>query len=444
MPTDLDLAPALAALDYQPRTRVVFGVNSIERVGELAKSLDARRVLLVTDRGIVAAGHAGRVRALLVAAGMQVTCFEQVQENPTTRCVERCVAVARGATIDTIVGLGGGSSMDTAKGCNFILTNGGQMKDYWGIGRAPRPMLPLLAIPTTGGTGSECQSFALIADEQTHQKMACGDPKAAARIALLDPALTLSQPARVTACSGIDALAHALETLVTKVRTPLSLIFSREAFRLLIAGLPRVLASPTDLEARGWMLLGAAWAGTAIENSMLGAAHSAANPLTAHFGVVHGHAVGLMLPHVVRFNAREPVVARAYADLAYAAHLPMNFDSPMSCPGFPLSPSEGERAGVRGPRLARGSGAQSASTGRSVLSLPAEAPEAAAEHLAQRVESLLELAGLPRTLDHCGAKPEDIPRLADEAARQWTAQFNPRPVAASDFQHLYTAALKPA
>ena len=147
--------------------------------------------------------------------------------------------------------------------------------------------------------------------------MACGDPKAAARIALLDPALTVSQPVRVTACSGIDALAHALETLVTKPRTPLSLIFSREAFRLIVAALPRVLASPTDIEARGWMLLGAAWAGTAIENSMLGAAHSAANPLTAHFGVAHGQAVGMMLPHVVRFNAREPAASRAYAEVAW-------------------------------------------------------------------------------------------------------------------------------
>ena len=350
MPPDLnpDFAAALAAFDYQPRTRVVFGVNSIERVGELAKTLAAKRVLLVTDRGIVAAGHAGRVRALLVAAGMHVTCFEQVQENPTTRCVERCVEVARGAAIDTIVGLGGGSSMDTAKGCNFILTNGGQMKDYWGVGRATRPMLPLLAIPTTGGTGSECQSFALITDEQTHQKMACGDPKAAARIALLDPALTVSQPARVTACSGIDALAHALETLVTKPRTPLSLIFSREAFRLIIAGLPRVLASPTDLEARGWMLLGAAWAGTAIENSMLGAAHAAANPLTAHFGVVHGQAVGMMLPHVVRFNAREPAAARAYAEVACAAQLASALRSTRGRRRTP-GPAPGVAARTRGP-----------------------------------------------------------------------------------------------
>src|SRR5439155_13420275 len=133
------------------------------------------------------------------------------RENPTTRCGEECVASARSARIDALVALGGGSSLDTAKGCNFLLTNGGTMRDYWGVGKASKPMLPLLAIPTTAGTGSECQSFALISDEQTHQKMACGDPKAAAAIALLDPRLTFSQPARVTSCTGIDAIAHVVE-----------------------------------------------------------------------------------------------------------------------------------------------------------------------------------------------------------------------------------------
>ena len=131
-----------------------------------------------------------------------------------------CLGAARAAGIDGIVGLGGGSSLDTAKGCNFLLTNGGRMQDYWGVGKATRPMLPLIAIPTTAGTGSECQSFALIADETTHQKMACGDPKAAARVAILDPPLTLSQPPRVAACTGMDALSHAVETAVTKGATP--------------------------------------------------------------------------------------------------------------------------------------------------------------------------------------------------------------------------------
>src|SRR5512140_3389825 len=212
--------------DFQPRTRLVFGVNSTERVGELAAGLGARKILLVTDPGIVSAGHAARIAGLLEQAGLAVFTFSEVQENPGTTCVEKCVAMARISGIDTFVALGGGSSMDTAKGCNFVLTNGGRMADYWGIGKAARSMLPLIAIPTTAGTGSECQSFALITDECTHQKMACGDPKAAARIAILDPALTLSQPPRVAACTGIDAIAHAVETAVTLKRTALSVVFS--------------------------------------------------------------------------------------------------------------------------------------------------------------------------------------------------------------------------
>ncbi len=384
--------------DFQPRTRLVFGVNSIQRVGELAAGLQAGKVLLVTDPGLVAAGHAQVVVHWLEQTGLSVVPFNDVQENPGTECVAKCAEVARQSNIDTLVALGGGSSMDTAKGCNFILTNGGRMADYCGIGKATKPMLPLIAIPTTGGTGSECQSFALITDERTHQKMACGDPKAAARVALLDPALTVSQPPRVTACSGIDALAHSLETAVTFRRNPVSMLFSREAFRLAINALPRVLAAPGDLEARGAMLLGAAWAGTAIENSMLGAAHSAANPLTAHFGITHGHAVGLMLPHVLRFNGAHPAAARAYADLACTAE---GFKS--------LQPQ----------------------------------PGAAVDWLAERLESLMDLAGLPRWLSVFEVRERDIARLADEAAQQWTAQFNPRPVSAADFKQLYKAALGP-
>src|SRR6478736_7301413 len=179
----------LTPIDFPSRTRLVFGPGVVAQVGPLARELGAKKILLVTDAGIVAAGHAGRVIASLEAAGLRVTVFDQARENPTTRCVAECVAAAQAAGIDFIIGLGGGSSMDTAKGCNFILTNGGEMKDYWGLGKARLPMLPLIAIPTTGGTGSECQSFALITDEQTHQKMACGDSKAAARIAVLDPEL---------------------------------------------------------------------------------------------------------------------------------------------------------------------------------------------------------------------------------------------------------------
>ena len=383
-----------ALFDFVPRTRLVFGAHSVERVGELAAELAGRRVLLVTDPGLVKAGHAARVQESLVKSGLRVSLFDRAKENPTTKCVDECVAVAAAEKIDLLIGLGGGSSMDTAKGCNFILTNGGRMQDYWGVGKARKPMLPLIAIPTTAGTGSECQSAALIADEQTHQKMACLDPKAAARVAILDPALTVSQPARVTACTGIDAIAHAVETAVTTKRNPLSQMFSREAFRLCVTSLPQVLQHPKDLEARGRMLLGAAYAGIAIENSMLGAAHSAANPLTAHYNIVHGQAVGMMLPLVVRFNAANPDALRTYAELA------------------------------SGPELATVKGGLTT----------------ALEALLARLESLLNLAGFPRSLADCGVEPPKIKLLAEEAAKQWTANFNPRRIEVADFAGLYEAA----
>lgn len=387
----------LTGFDYQPRTRLAFGVDSLERLGELARDLPARKVFLVTDPGIVAAGHVARAVSILQNAGISVGIFDRAEENPTTGCVEACLSAARQHEIDAFVALGGGSAMDTAKGCNFLLTNGGRMQDYWGTGKATKPMLPLIAIPTTAGTGSECQSAALIIDEQTHQKMACLDPKAAPRIAILDPRLTLSQPRNVTACTGIDAIAHVVETAVTRRRNALSLMYSHEGFKLTLPNLPRIFKDPSDLEARGRMQLGAAFAGMAIENSMLGAVHSAANPLTAHCGIVHGQAVGMMLPHVVRFNGRDPEALKAYAELASAPEI--------ACVSDGLE----------------------------------EALNALVSHL----ESLLDLAGMPASLADRGVDRALIPTLAQEAARQWTANFNPRKITVEDFVALYEAAFQP-
>jgi alcohol dehydrogenase len=366
----------------QPRTRVIFEQGAADRAGTIARDLGATRALLVTDPGIVKAGHADRVRTSLQSAGVDVTMFDAVHENPTTDDVDAAAVVARDTKPDILIGLGGGSAMDTAKGCNFIHTNGGSMHDYWGVGKAACDMLPLVAIPTTAGTGSECQSFALIADAKTHRKMACGDPKAAARFAILDPTLTMTQPRAVTVHAGIDAVAHAVETAVTTKRTQQSLAFAHEAFRLTSDNLPRVLADPGDIEARGRMLLGAAIAGSAIEQSMLGAAHACANPLTAQFDIVHGQAVGMMLPHVVRYNGENPAVAELYQPLG----------------------------GVDG--------------------------------LIDRLNSLLTLAALPRTLGELNIPADAIAALAADAATQWTGTFNPRPVGEPDFIHLYESALK--
>jgi alcohol dehydrogenase len=379
-----------SAFDFHPLTRVVFGAGSLERLGELARELGGSRILLVTDPGLEAAGHPQRALAVLKAAGLEAFVFDDVEENPSTVHVEKGLACAQARRIDLLVAVGGGSSMDCAKGINFLLTNGGSMAAYQGFGKAAKPMLPSIGVPTTAGTGSEAQSYALIADDRTHMKMACGDRKAAFRVAILDPQVTVSQPPRVTAITGIDAMSHALESYVCTRRGILSQMYAHTAWRLLEPNLEIALREPSNLEARGALQVGAHFAGTAIENSMLGACHACANPLTAHYGLTHGIAIGILLPHVIRFNA--PAVGSLYADLAHDAGL-MNGDQAV-----------------------------------------------AAEALAQRVAGLVQLAGLPTRLSQCGVTPGIVSVLAEEAAQQWTGRFNPRPAAEADFVHLFEAA----
>ena len=359
---------------------MVVGSDGIDRLGELASELGTRRALVVSDPGIVEAGHVERGLVALKNANIETHLFGGAHENPTTDDIEAGLEVARRYEPELLVGLGGGSSMDCAKGINFVYSNGGTMHDYHGVGRATAPMLPMIAVPTTAGTGSEMQSFALISDAKTHVKMACGDKKASCRIAILDPKLTLTQPDQVTALTGIDAISHALETYVTRRRNPVSLLYSREAWRLLSANFKRVLANPDDLEARASMQLGAAYAGVAIENSMLGASHALANPLTATYGTAHGQAVGLMLPHVIRFNGE--LYDEWYSELL----------------------------AVR--RMCRGSAP----------------PSAGAKGLADFVTELVDAAGLKIKLDQCGVQQDKMSDLAAAAAQQWTGTFNPREV----------------
>jgi alcohol dehydrogenase len=379
--------------DYHCPTRIVFGAGKIDELGPIAAALGAKRALMVSDPGIVAAGHTQRGIDSLTRFGLAVTLFDGVGENPTTDHIEAGLVVARDFKPDHIVGLGGGSSMDCAKGINFLYSCGGRMQDYWGEGKATGPLLPMIAVPTTAGTGSETQSYALIADAQTNVKMACGDKRAAFRVAILDPALTVTQPQRITALTGIDALAHAIETYVTKRRSAISLAFSREAWRHLAPNFLRVLDEPENLAARAEMQLGACLAGLAIENSMLGAAHALANPLTAEYGIVHGEAIALMLPHVIRHNGRR--VSDWYHEL-------LN--------------SNGEVGHVAAAN---------------------QAPEALADFVAANSRR----AGLASKLTECGVAREKLPELAAGAAKQWTGKFNPVELSERDFQQLYETAL---
>jgi alcohol dehydrogenase len=404
-------------LDYQLRTRLVAGDHAIEQLGTLAKSLGASRALVVSDPGVLAAGIFQIGLDSLQKAGIETCGFHQLTENPTTEHVEAGLQLAKSFQPNLLVGLGGGSSMDCAKGINFLLSCGGRIADYWGVGKATNTMLPLIAIPTTSGTGSEMQSFALISDAVTHVKMACGDPKAAPAIAILDPTLTRSQPPRVTALTGIDALTHALESFVTTKRNAMSDCYAREAWTLLAQGFPRVIENPDDMQARSQMQLGAAFAGMAIEASMLGAAHALANPLTAFLDVPHGQAVGIMMPHVLRFNA---TASNATISNATAS-------------GNSSAVSEKYR------ELAR----LLPETSHLATSSPAEI-------LAETFQNWLELASLAsplRNLPNWKTKLAEFPSeselieaMAEMASKQWTGSYNPRPASTRDFADLYDSA----
>ncbi len=377
----------MEGFDFVPRTRVIYGPGTLARLGELARELGLRRTLLVSDRGMLKAGYVAAATRSLAEAGVSAEPFHDFGSDPDSDMVAGGAAVAREAGIDSLVGLGGGSSLDCAKGIGFLVTNGGTMADYRGYAKAAKPLLPMIGIPTTAGTGSEAQSYALISDARTHEKMACGDPGAAFRVALLDPALTVTAPRDVTAATGYDAIAHSVEAFVSTKATPLSDVFAREAWRRLETNFERVLAHPDDVEARGAMLLGAHLAGLAIECSMLGATHACANPLSARYGTLHGVAIALLLPHVVRWNAG---AARArYAEL---------------------------------------------------LALSGRRARQPARALADRLEELAVAGGLPRGLGAAGVAKDDLPRLAEAAAEQWTGRFNPRPFDASGALELYEAA----
>ena len=375
--------------DFQLRTRLVFGCGTISRLGAIAQELNLRNPLLVADHGLQEAGHVERAIAELRESGVEPIPFHDFDVNPDTVMVERGTAFARRHDIDSIIGLGGGSSLDCAKGINLLLTNGGAIPDYRGYGRTTKPLLPMIAVPTTAGTGSEAQSYAVISDSGTRLKMACGDPGLAFRAAILDPELTLSQPRPVTAAAGFDAIAHAVETAVTTRGTSVSRMFSREAFRLLNGSFERVLERPDDIEARSATHLGAFYAGTAIEQSMLGAAHALANPLTAHYNMTHGVALAVLLPHVVRWNAAT--------------------DRALYQP-FVTEALNGQADGECG------------------------------NHLAARLVEIGRRGGFPARLRDVGVAQDDLETLAGAAGEQWTGTFNPRPFGPSDALEVYRCA----
>lgn len=308
--------------------QLLFGRGATAQLGDLAARMRLRRVLVVTDKSLIAAGLLKSVQEPLTAAGIETEVFDGGEPEPTLDLAERCIAQGRAFKPDGLLGLGGGSNMDLAKIAALVLTHGGGARDYVGDDRVPGPVLPLICVPTTSGTGSEVTAASVLTDTANQIKVGVLSNYLRPRLAVVDPVLTVSCPRKVTADSGIDVLTHAIEAYtavdneqfslpagersVYQGRHPLGDCLAEKAIELVGRHLVRAVEQPEDLEAREGMALGATVAGLAFSNVGVALVHAMEYPVGGATHCSHGAGNGLLLPFVMRFNlpARVPQFAR--------------------------------------------------------------------------------------------------------------------------------------
>jgi alcohol dehydrogenase len=286
---------------FHAPTRLVFGVNAGQQVGAEAKALGGTRVLIVTDPGIEKAGLLPVVTESLEAAGLGYSVFSEVEPNPTDATCQKGLAAYRAGGADVLVAVGGGSAMDAAKGIGVLATYGGRIQDFEGPGKVPGPIVPLVAVPTTCGTGSEVTHISVITDPERNWKMSLASPLLAPRTAVIDPLLYTKLPGPIIAATGMDALTHAIESFTNRQVEPFADALDIEAIRL-IGGNIRVAVANASLPAMTAMALGATMAGMAFTNTILGIVHAMSHPITCYYGVPHGVANAILLPYVMEFN----------------------------------------------------------------------------------------------------------------------------------------------
>ena len=292
----------MRAFSYHIPTQIEFGNGAIARLPEFVKALGGSRVLVVGDPGVQRVGLIDRVQAILTGASIFNAVYADVESDPATRSVDEGTVHGKANGCDLVVGIGGGSALDTAKAIGLMLVNDGNIKDYVGIGKVPRAGAPVIAVPTTAGTGSELTIWSVLSDKVAKAKISVGSVLNCPAIALLDPELTLSLPPQITAATGMDALTHALESYVNTATQPISEAMSDQAMTLIARSLRKAVADGSDVEARGDMLLASTIAAMAFNSTRLGLVHAFAMPLGAKFGIPHGLVNAIMLPEVMRFN----------------------------------------------------------------------------------------------------------------------------------------------
>ena len=287
---------------FEMPTKVVFGRGVASQVGRFARELAGSRAMLVADPGVLALGIADRLAADLQDAGLTVTVFDHVQPNPRdVHCIE-AADMAREASVDVLVGVGGGSSIDTAKCAAILMTNGGHPRDWEDFGALHSTPVPVIALPTTSGTGSEVSPSAIITDTVRRKKMNLFDPRICPRIALVDPDLTMSMPPALTASTGMDALSHAVDSLHCRLATPASDAMALEGARLIALYLARAFADPDDVEARCGMAQASLVAGLAVGITDVSGCHCLAESIGAVYDHPHGVCCAVTMPIIMDYN----------------------------------------------------------------------------------------------------------------------------------------------
>jgi len=371
-------------------TRVVFGNGVIEQIGTEAEHL-GKRALIVTDKGLLATGYVEKIQDLLKNAGIASEIFADIDPNPRDTSVDSGAAAARKAKADMLVGIGGGSAVDTAKAIGILLQTGGKIQDYEGLDKVKKPITPLIAVPTTAGTGTEVTFWSVITDTQRHYKMSVGSPLIAATVALVDPMLTMSLPKAITAYTGIDALVHAIEGYTATLSQPVSDSLALSAIAYISGHIRKAYANGRDAAARYHMMLGSMLAGMAFGNSDVASVHCMGEAMGGLYDTPHGLSMAVCLPYCMEHNLM----------------------------------AEPERFA----RIA-------AAMGENIQELP---PLEAAEKGTLAVRKLLKDLDIPdaRTV---GLKKQDLKKLANAAAANVSVESNPRTLEKADFLTMFQRA----
>lgn len=313
------------AYNFFVHSDLVFGKDAAAALSGILEKENIKNVMVIYDGGVKAAGIAEKVLTEVKKVdGIKITTFDEVEPNPSNQLVERIYAIAKEAGVEGFVAVGGGSSIDSAKAVNVLMTNPGPIGQYGGIGMVKNALLPLVAIPTTAGTSSEITNVSALTDTEAVCKYVIIDNKLTPSYVIADPEYTKTMPKGVTAATGMDAITHAVESYISNMSTPLTKYNSIQALKIFYENLPKVVEDGSNMQARENMMMGCVVAGFGFSNANLGLVHGIAHTLSAHFGLAHGMANAVVLPYVMAYNA--PTCPDEMIELAKAIDLPMTGD----------------------------------------------------------------------------------------------------------------------